>query len=180
MERIHKSSIHPAVGRYSSSGWNGAPRVSSGFTLIELLVVVTIIAILAALTLQTAGYIQKKAASSRAEAEVAAISLALESYKIDYGDYPESGNSNSAVLIQALGVVINTNLNSMNKVYLDLPKKSYSPTNNPTRIVDPFGTEYGYEYPGQTNRSGSNFFDLWSTSGGSTNSTDQVQWIKNW
>src|SRR5207237_5353316 len=57
------------------------------FTIIELLVVISIIIILAGLILSTVGYVQKKGARSRAEAEIAAVSAALESYKADNGIY---------------------------------------------------------------------------------------------
>jgi prepilin-type N-terminal cleavage/methylation domain-containing protein len=60
----------------------------SGFTLIELLVVVTVIALLAGITIGTLGAVQKKAARGRAAAEIAAIETALERYKVDFGDYP--------------------------------------------------------------------------------------------
>jgi type II secretory pathway pseudopilin PulG len=63
------------------------------FTIIELLVVIAIIIILAGLILSTVGYVQKKGARSRAEAEIAAISAALENYKADNGIYPR-GNAN--------------------------------------------------------------------------------------
>ena len=56
------------------------------FTLIELLVVIAIIGILAGLILNTAGYIQRRGATSRAEAEIAALTVALENYKADNGD----------------------------------------------------------------------------------------------
>src|SRR5205085_2122538 len=62
--------------------------IRRAFTLIELLVVISIIVILAGLILSTVGYVQKKGARSRAEAEIAAISAALESYKADNGIYP--------------------------------------------------------------------------------------------
>src|SRR5437660_5892716 len=58
------------------------------FTIIELLVVISIIIILAGLILSTVGYVQKKGARSRAEAEIAAMSAALENYKADNGIYP--------------------------------------------------------------------------------------------
>src|ERR1700679_952273 len=63
------------------------PRWNS-FTLIELLVVISIIAILAALTLAAAEAIMNKGARSRATAEIQAMSAALESYKADNGTYP--------------------------------------------------------------------------------------------
>jgi prepilin-type N-terminal cleavage/methylation domain-containing protein len=65
-------------------------RVASAFTLIELLAVMTIILILAGLILSIAGNANYKAATSRAQGEIQAISTALESYKTDNGAYPSS------------------------------------------------------------------------------------------
>lgn len=163
---------------------NSNPRSSRGFTLIELLVVITVIAILAGLVLQTAGYVQKKAARSRAEAEIAALSAALESYKADMGDYPVGTNGSSSGT--ATPGTINTFVRaalapSTGKVYFEFSKGMGTNTttlsSDPNQaILDPFGEGYGYQYPGATNRSGTNFFDLWSRSG----TTNTNQWIKNW
>src|ERR1700692_3256603 len=68
-------------------------RSEASFTIIELLVVIAIIIILAGLILSTASYVQKKGAGSRAEAEIAAMSAALESYKADNGIYPRDSAS---------------------------------------------------------------------------------------
>jgi prepilin-type N-terminal cleavage/methylation domain-containing protein len=157
---------------------------ATGFTLIELLVVITVIAILAGLVLQTAGYVQKKSARSRAEAEIAALSAALESYKGDMGDYPAGTNGsdsnsitpgmNNAFLRAALCPTA-----SGSKVYFEFSKRMGTNVNSSDTnqaIIDPFGEGYGYMYPGSTNRSGTNFFDLWSRSG----SANSNQWIKNW
>ena len=57
---------------------------------MELLIVITIIIVLAGLIIGTIGYVQKKAARSRAEAEIAAMSAACESYKADNGTYPRT------------------------------------------------------------------------------------------
>ncbi len=65
-------------------------RASAAFTIIELLIVMAIIIVLAGLIIGTSGYVQKKGARSRAEAEIAALSAALESYKADNGIYPTS------------------------------------------------------------------------------------------
>ena len=70
----------------------GNSRHIGAFTLVELLVVITIIIILAGLVLATVGYVQKKGARSRTEAEIAALSAACESYKADNGIYPR-GNA---------------------------------------------------------------------------------------
>ena len=162
------------------------PRPSRplGFTLIELLVVITVIAILAGLVLQTAGYAQKKGARSRAEAEIAALSAALESYKADNGDYPPLTNGSSSGtntpgtnnLKLLRGALAPTN----GKVYFEFTKgmgnsTTYSTSTNQP-ILDPFGEGYGYMYPGSSTRSGTNFFDLWSRAG----TTNTNQWIKNW
>ncbi len=70
-------------------------RASRAFTIIELFVVISIIGILAGLILATSSYVMKKGARSRTEAEIAAISVALENYKADNGTYPETANTNS-------------------------------------------------------------------------------------
>src|SRR5229473_533972 len=70
-------------------------RYNSAFTIIELLVVIAIIIVLAGLILSTVGYVQKKGARSRAEAEIAAMSAALESYKADNGIYPSNSDTNN-------------------------------------------------------------------------------------
>lgn len=148
-------------------------HLPKGFTLVELLIVITVIAILAALVLNTAGYVQEKGARSRAESEIAALSAALESYKADNGDYPLSSNpqTNSASTDQTLY----TNLSpASGKVYFEFSKGM---TNASKAVIDPFGNGYGYQYPGATNRSGTNFFDLFSTANKGVNSN---AWIKNW
>jgi prepilin-type N-terminal cleavage/methylation domain-containing protein len=63
------------------------------FTLIELLTVIAIIAILASITFGVVTGVRERAAISRAKAELASLSLALESFKAQYGDYPQSGTS---------------------------------------------------------------------------------------
>jgi prepilin-type N-terminal cleavage/methylation domain-containing protein len=68
----------------------------AGFTLIELLIVMAIILVLAGLILATSNYVQKKGYRSRAEAEIAAISAALENYKADNGVYPRGNASSSS------------------------------------------------------------------------------------
>ena len=144
------------------------------FTLIELLVVIAIIAILAGLVLSTAGYVQKKAARARAEAEIGALSAALESYKADNGDYPV-GNNVSGVNAPGSNSFLRTNLSSTNKVYFEF-SKSMGTNLTTGNVIDPFGENYGYQYPGASNRSGSNFFDLFSRSA----STKTNIWTQNW
>jgi len=153
------------------------------FTLIELLVVITVIAILAGLVLSTAGYVQKKSARSRAEAEIAALSAALESYKVEYGAYPSNsaaGSNGSLVLYKALAYS-NADFNPNGKIFMEPTRSMLAGTNaiSTTHFVDPFGNAYEYRTGSNATNNGSNFFDLWSVAGARP-STDTNQWIKNW
>ena len=137
----------------------------AGFTLIELLVVIAIIAILAGLTLSTLGYVNKKGAESRARAEVAALSAAIDSYKLDFGGYPASNNLYQELTGQG---PVNTN-----KVYFE-PTRGITGTNaGVATFIDPWGVFYNYETNDTIINVG--FFDLWSTAGG----TNTNNWIRN-
>jgi prepilin-type N-terminal cleavage/methylation domain-containing protein len=174
-----------------------------GFTILELLAVTVIILILAGLVFATSGYVQNKGARSRAEAEIAAISAALENYKTDNGVYPSNEDT------RALNPTI-TNPNSYRPAssYLysqitgddDANPLTPSPTGaknyfstslkpnmlapNPagsnTYLQDPFRNSYGYSTAKAEDPDGSignnPTFDLWSTG----NSADPSQWIRNW
>ncbi|MDX6766997.1 MAG: prepilin-type N-terminal cleavage/methylation domain-containing protein [Candidatus Methylacidiphilales bacterium] len=162
------------------------------FTLIELLVVMTIITVLAGITIGVMGNVQKKAATSRASVEIAAIETALERYKIDNGDYPVAN-----------GIAITSNLyssNPSNATYTTsgrtlftalMGRSAYSATANATAYIelkegqvgslttnsyiqDPFGYAYGYFYDSAGNvnsvASAKSLFnqvvpDIWSTAG---------------
>ena len=66
-----------------------------GFTLIELLVTITVIALLAGLTLAAVGGVNQKAYRDQAKSEIAAICNALEQYKSVRDDYPTNSDTNS-------------------------------------------------------------------------------------
>lgn len=177
---------------------------TAAFTLIELIVVIAVIIILTGLVLSTVGYVQKKAARSRAETEIAAMSAACESYKADNGIYPRnadtdglnaqtSGNPNSSQYQSASLYLYNALFGATNgsrtpntgaKSYFAFKPNMLSPTDqtqNVQFIKDPFGNSYGYSTANQANPAqGYNpTFDLWSTSG-LTSGTDSSQWVKNW
>ncbi len=135
------------------------------FTLIELLVVMAIIIILASLVLGISGYVQKKGARSRAEAEIAAISAACESYKADNGTYPTDSichrkcqshgvtSSDDREQIPVWGTRRRTgtataSLDSGLKSYFTFKPNMLLPappsTSQITAIRDPFGNAYGY------------------------------------
>ena len=60
------------------------------FTLVEVLAVMSIMALLAAITLSILGRVKGKQQESRVKAEMAAIQMALENYKSKNGQYPPS------------------------------------------------------------------------------------------
>jgi len=62
-------------------------KAPTGFTLVELLVAVAIIAILAAIAVPNFLEAQTRAKVSRVKSDLRAISVALESYCVDYGRY---------------------------------------------------------------------------------------------
>ena len=164
------------------------PLQKNSFTIIELLVVIATIIILGSLILSTVGYVQKKGARSRAEAEIAAMSAALESYKADNGIYPQHDGSNGGhALYQSLtgdgndkigGSTASTGVTaSTGKSYMVLKNNMQKPIppDAATRVVDPFGNDYGYKSPGTNNPT----FDLWSVADDSSG-TNQTKWVKNW
>jgi prepilin-type N-terminal cleavage/methylation domain-containing protein len=66
---------------------------SSAFTLIELLTVIAIIGVLAGITFGVMRGAQEKSARGQAASELAALAQALESFKRQYGDYPQTGTT---------------------------------------------------------------------------------------
>jgi general secretion pathway protein G len=153
------------------------------FTLVELMVVMGVIGVLAGLVLSAAGYLQKKGARSRTEAEIAALTTALENYKADNGDYPLNTNSpsNNSCLVTSLMPTNGTG----GKIYYDFRTNSLTNSGTFPICLDPYGNPYNYVYsssgtnaiPGSTNN-GPNNYDLWSTAGASSSATNA--WIRNW
>jgi general secretion pathway protein G len=104
-----------------------ALRISAGFTLLELLVVVAIIGLLAAYV--GPRYVSQlgKSEVTAARTQIEALARALESYRLDNGNYPSSETGLSALRNRP------TNLPRWNGPYLqkDVP-------------VDPWGHPYFY------------------------------------
>ena len=72
-----------------------------GFTLVEVLTVIAIIALLAALILGLAGNAQKKAARTKAEAEITQLESFITDYQMKYGQVPLTIAALSNALIEA-------------------------------------------------------------------------------
>lgn len=62
----------------------------SGFTLIEIILVVVIIGILAGIAIPKLGGKSEKAMIAQAQANITALSMAIQEYEIMNGDYPSS------------------------------------------------------------------------------------------
>ena len=176
-------------------------RYSNAFTLLELLIVISIIIVLAGLTIGTMGYVMDKGKRSRAEAEIAAISAALESYKADNGVYPRTGETDSLdpissgdpsaysaanlKLYEFLSGDTDHDRKADTKSYFSFKPNQLSPadqTKNVTAMIDPFGNSYGYSTMKASDPTKNGYnptFDLWSTAGYKT-AADGPKWIKNW
>ena len=76
-------------------------RKTSGFTLVEVLTVVAVIALLAALILGLANVAHKKAARSRAEAEITQLEDFLTAYQTRNGQVPQTRDDFKAALEEA-------------------------------------------------------------------------------
>jgi general secretion pathway protein G len=170
-------------------------REQSAFTLIELLAVITIIGILAGLTLGAAGAVRRHGATSTAKAEVAALQAACDRYFADYNSYPTTTNSMpdpssdyspiTSTYTNA-GQALFTNLVGSARLSVAPSSKRYfepkpamvNTTPTPNIFIDPWGYIYGYNC--STNNNGTwNPPLIWSTAG-QTNSASANKWITSW
>ena len=110
-------------------GINKKLQIQSGFTLIEILVVMAIIAMLAVMVAPDIFNRQAGAMRDGAMAQISALETALDAYRIDMNEYPDSLE----------GLVDNeSGRAAWNGPYLrgDVP-------------MDPWGNEYAYEGNGR-------------------------------
>jgi prepilin-type N-terminal cleavage/methylation domain-containing protein len=167
-------------------------REQSAFTLVELLAVITIIGILAGLTLGAAGAVRRHGATSTAKAEVAALQAACDRYFADNNQYPTTNSmpdpSSSSDVNPSLGSTYGTagkalfnslfgtnqyNLPPSTKRYFEpKPAMVSSATQADPYFIDPWGYAYGY------NSNGTNAPLIWSTAGTTKGETNK--WITSW
>jgi prepilin-type N-terminal cleavage/methylation domain-containing protein len=161
-------------------------RLAAAFTLIELLAVITIIGILAGLTLGAAGAVRRHGATSSAKAEVAALQAACDRFYAENNSYPNNSAVNPSssfapTAYTAAGQTLFTNLVGSatltaapsTKRYFE-PKPAMTYTNgSPNYLIDPWGYAYGY------NSDGTNAPLIWSTAG-QTTASGTNRWITSW
>ena len=169
-------------------------REQSAFTLVELLAVITIIGILAGLTLGAAGAVRRHGATSTAKAEVAALQAACDRYYADNNSYPTTNsmpdpsassssdvNPSTSTKYSSAGKALFNPLFGTNQYNLPPSTKRYfepkpamvsSATNANPWFIDPWGYAYGY------NSDGTNAPLIWSTAGTTKGETNK--WITSW
>lgn len=108
------------------------------FTVIELLTTMIVVMIIVGIVVGGVGMASKRADDAKAQAQIAAFSLAFEQFKADEGYYPYQP-SNS---FQITSAFITNNLSS----YLSIQDPPFD--NNPN---DPWGIGYYYKSPGTVN-----------------------------
>ena len=185
---------HPASGRVpqprdsqiqtlrSSARFTETERSRAAFTLIELLAVITVIGILAGLTLGAAGAVRRHGATSTAKAEVAALQAACDRYYADNSAYPIGTASPTTVTAPADATALFTNLlGSATLTAAPTTKRYFEPkpamvksTTTPNCFIDPWGYAYGY------NSDGTNAPLIWSTAGQTTGGANTNKWITSW
>jgi len=163
----------------SSARFTETERSRAAVTLVELLAVITIIGILAGLTLGAAGAVRRHGANSTAKAEVAALQAACERYFADNSTYP-IGTADPTKTNNPIGAtVLFSNLFGINQYNRTPSTKRYfepkpamvsSTTNANPWFIDPWGYAYGY------NSDGTNAPLIWSTAGGGNTN----RWITSW
>jgi general secretion pathway protein G len=135
-----------------------------GFTLMELLVVIAIIATLAAIVAPAIFRNLSDAKTSAAQSQIEIFDLALNSYRLDNGDYPTQAQGLAALRVAPTGS--------------DAPPNWRGPYLTREVPLDPWRRPYVYAFPGVENKGG---FDLYTLGkdgkpGGDGEDSDVTSW----
>ncbi|MBE2216389.1 MAG: prepilin-type N-terminal cleavage/methylation domain-containing protein [Opitutaceae bacterium] len=182
-----------AASAVRGSGLRGRMRrAARAFTLLELLLVMSILAILASITLVVGRGITERSKVAQAKAEMAVLAAALEQYKQHYGDYPWTPDGSDgpaldvdgyaldggAVLFNALCGNLGPRgnvLSSKGRTFIDLarfavdkPEEASMPLPGLTTlranwVNDPWGKWYYYHY--KKGPSDADFTGRWKSRG---------------
>ncbi len=156
----------------SSTAWPGR----AGFTLMEMLVVISIIVVLAGLTIGGLGFVKDKQAREQAKVQINLLQMALQEYHSDNGFFPEganpSGENATEEIYKALypqdrdEEVYLTQLNPENDTFGWLKGQTGETGETGLKIYDPWGNEYRYRAndpsAGSSSIAANPDFDLWS------------------
>jgi general secretion pathway protein G len=123
-----------------------------------MLLVLVILATLAAIVIPRFAGRSEQAKETAAKTQISSLATALDSFEVDNGYYPASGDGLNDLMVQPDGA------NNWRGPYM----KQAIP-------ADPWGNAYVYEYPGRNNTEG---YDLYSLGpDGRANTEDD---LKNW
>jgi len=159
-------------------------KTPSSFTLIELLAVITIIGLLAGLTLGAAGAVRRAGSTSRTKGEILALQTACERYYTENAAYPVSTTTDPAnsfnpsnyiegsksLFTNLFGASSLTNTNATGKRFFE-PKPNMVPSSG-NYFIDPWSYSYGYY------SDGTNTPLIWSTAGTTKGETNK--WLVSW
>ena len=131
-------------------------RRQSGFTLLEMLAVIVLLGIVATIVVRQVGGNVDKGKYGAGKAQLAGLSMKIDSYALDVGAPPNS--------LQQL---------------VDKPANAASwagPYAKPSDLKDPFGHAFGYRYPGEHGAFDLIFYGQDGQPGGEGYSADLGNW----
>ena len=154
-------------------------KSKGAFTLVELMVVIVVIGIVGGIIFSGAGYLFEKQAIKQAKVEVEVLKIALDEFKREYGDFPETfdneGEMASFILFHSLYGTHQLSLDTetWERVEVSEFRKNLLPVDKMTLetlsddgsekfnfsefdhfLVDPWGEPFIYQFPRQDGHGG--------------------------
>jgi general secretion pathway protein G len=136
--------------------FNVPSRRQRGFTLLEMLAVIVLLGIVATIVVRQVGGNVDKGKYGAGKAQLASLSMKVESYGLDMGSPPKSLQQLVEKPANAAGWA--------------------GPYAKPSDIKDPFGHAFGYRFPGQHGSFDLIFYGQDGQPGGDGYSADLGNW----